>query len=123
MSQLIIDFAQSLKTLMPTAVVRPALGKDYTYPAVIYYARNGQRDLFYTGSYGLAATEFVVSIYAKSYVELQALKVTVVDNYHGYSGELGESVIGKAEVIAVLDGFDDDLETVFKTIITINVLN
>lgn len=118
--QLVKDFAQSLKTLLPTAAVRPAMGKDYQLPAAIYQTRNGMRDLFYKDSFGMRQTEFVVTIYSKSYTELQDLKTLVTDYYHGFSGVLGSSTVSKMEITNILDGYTDDLETIHRSTLIIN---
>lgn len=115
MSQLLKDFVTVLKTTLPTVTIRPALGKQYALPAAIYSVRNGVRDLFYVGSYGMKSTEFTVTIYSKSYEEIQDLKALVVNQFHGFSGDLETSTVSKIEVSNILDGYDDALETIHRT--------
>lgn len=120
-AQLIKDFSSELRTILPTATVRPALGKDYSLPAAVYSVRNGMRDLFYVNSYGLRTTELTVTIYAKTYEELQDLKELLVNRFHGFSGTLGITTISKSAVTNVLDGFDTALETIHRSTIIIEV--
>ena len=121
--QLVKDFAAELKTTLPTVIVRPALGKDYQLPAAIYSVRNGMRELFYKNSYGLRRTEFTVTIYSKSYSDIQVKKALVLNKFHGLTGTLGSSKINKATVTNILDGYDDALETIHRTTLLINILD
>lgn len=122
-AQLIKDFRTALEVAVPSAAVKPALGKNVVLPAAVYSARNGMRDLFYKDSYGLRQTEFTVNIFSKTYAELQDLKESVVDAFHGFSGTLGTSAVSKIEVVNILDGFDTEMETVHRSTILINILD
>lgn len=123
MSQLVKDFKAVLEATVPTATVKPALGKNYTLPVAVYSVRNGMRELFYNGSFGLRQTEFTVTVYSKSYDEMQALKSLIINQFHGFSGTLETSPVTKIEVTNILDGFDDALETIHRTSIIINVMD
>ncbi|QCO57454.1 hypothetical protein EOK75_17220 (plasmid) [Pseudorhodobacter turbinis] len=122
-AKLIQNFADELVSTLPTVTVRPALGKDYSLPAAIYSVRNGLRQLYYKDSWGLRTTEFTVTIYSKKYSELQELKGLVVAKFQGLNGSLGDSSISKITITNILDGYDDSLETIHRTTITLNVLD
>lgn len=118
-AQLIQDFSAELRATLPTVTVRPALGKNYTLPAAVYSVRNGMRDLYYVGSYGLRNTELTVTIFSKSYSELQDLKQSFVNRFHGFSGTIGLSTVSKMEITNIFDGFDDAMETVHRSTFTV----
>ncbi|MFN3895765.1 MAG: hypothetical protein ACK4KU_14670 [Acinetobacter sp.] len=121
MSQLIKDFVSVLKETLPTATIRPALGKNYKFPAVVYSVRNGMRTLFYKDSFGLKDTEVTITVYSKSYDEIQSLKEQIVNTFHGFSGELASSNVSKIEIANIFDGFDDALEEVHRATFVINI--
>ena len=125
--ELIQSLYQELKKVAGDVPVRPLVAiTDKELPIIVYSLMGGQRDLFYSGSYGVARTELTVNVYSKSYLQLQSLKDNIVNHFHGMSGNIGKQTvtnIGKATVGTILDSFDDRLENVYRTIITVDVLN
>jgi hypothetical protein len=120
---LIKDFVAHLKTSVPEATVRPALGKQYNFPAVIYSVRNGMRDLFYQDAWGMRNTEITLTVYSKSYDEIQETKQLIVTALHGFSGELGNSSVSSIKIETILDGYDDVLETVYRSTLILNIID
>lgn len=113
---LITEFVDILQAAAPSAVVRPLISKDKALPAVTYSVRNGVRDLFYVGSYGLRTTGFDVSVYSKTYAEMQTLKNALISALHGTT-EIGSRSI----ITNIFESYDDDPEEIYSAIITVEV--
>lgn len=127
MSDLIKSLYQTLLQVAGTVPVRPVASiTDKDLPVIVYSASGGVRELFFSGSYGIARTELTVSIYSKSYSQLQELKTNIVNRFHGLSGEVGaseKSTISKASVEGVWDTYDEKLDSAYRAIIQIYVLS
>ncbi|MBQ2262724.1 MAG: hypothetical protein II336_15300 [Loktanella sp.] len=123
MSQLIKDFVAELKETVPNATIRPALGKYYKFPAIVYSVRNGMRTLFYVDSFGLKQTEVTITLFSKSYDDVQLLKKQIMNKFHGFTGDLRETNVSMIEIANIFDGFDDALEEVHRTTFVFNIIN
>lgn len=120
MSQMIKDFMLTLKETLPGVSVKPMFGKGEALPVAVI-SRNGMRDLFYANSFGMRSTQFTVTLYSKSYDELQSLKALVVDQFHWFTGLMGSSLVSRMAVTNILDGFDFSLEELHRSTIPIHL--
>lgn len=123
MSQLVQDFNTKLVAAIPSATVRPVVNKSNDLPSATYDVRGGVRTAFYKGSFGLRRTTITVSLYSRSYGELQTLKTAVIDEFHGFSGTMGATEILKCEVGVPFENFQGGTEELYRAIIPIEFLD
>ena len=121
--QLTIDFAAKLATATTPTRAYPAIAKTTSLPAVVYAGRGGIREAFYSGSYGLRETRFQVDVYAKTYGEAVTLKDSIITAFHGFTGVMGSSTVGKSTVDNTLESFNDNGEKIYRIIIEITILD
>mgnify|MGYP002633636039 FL=1 len=121
--QLTKDFAAKLATATSPTRAYPAISKSTDLPAVVYSGRGGIREAFYSGSYGLRETRFQVDVYAKTYTEVATLKDSIVTAFHGFSGTMGSSFVGKSTVTNTIENFSDDGEKIYRIILDITLLD
>jgi hypothetical protein len=121
--QLTKDFAAKLATATAPTRAVPVVSKTTDLPAVVYAGRGGIREAFYSGSYGLRETRFQVDVYAKTYGEAATLKDSIMTAFHGFSGAMGSSFVGKSVVDNTLENFSDDGEKIYRIILDITLLD
>jgi hypothetical protein len=121
MSQLIQDFSQKLVTAVPSATVDPLVNKKGGYPAVLFSVRNDVRPNLYAGDQGIRNSEFTIDIYAKNYSEVQNLKGQVVAAFHGFSGQMGSTLVHRCDVRTSLETFVTEPEQIFRVILIIDL--
>tara|TARA_R110002167_G_scaffold355884_1_gene570438 strand:+ start:290 stop:655 length:366 start_codon:yes stop_codon:yes gene_type:complete len=120
--QLTKDFASKLAVATSPTRAYPVVAKTTDLPAVVYAARGGAREAFYAGSFGLRSTRFQVDVYSKSYSEASTIKDSIITAFHGFTGIMGASTVGRVTVDNVLENFKDAGDT-YRFIIDITVLD
>tara|TARA_R110000787_G_scaffold2708_7_gene10493 strand:- start:2898 stop:3266 length:369 start_codon:yes stop_codon:yes gene_type:complete len=121
--QLTKDFVSLLQTTVTPTKVYPSASKSTALPAVVYSQRNGVRQMFYNGSYGLRETDFTVDIYAKTYGEAVVLKDALITTFHGLTGLMGTSMVGRSSISNTLESFEDNGEKIYRIIVEIKILD
>ncbi len=121
--QLTKDFAAKLATVVAPTRAYPAIAKTTNLPAVVYSGRGGIREAFYSGSYGLRETRFQVDVYTKTYSEAADLKDSIIAEFHGFTGTMGSSTVGRSTVDNTLENFNDDGEKIYRIILDITLLD
>ena len=121
--QLTKDFKAKLATATTPTKVYPAVAKTTDLPAVVYTGRNGIRELFYNGSYGMRTTNFQVDVYAKTYSEAVTLRDSIITAFHSFSGTMGSSTVSRSIVDNTIETFDDSGEKIYRIIIEISILD
>ena len=121
--QLTIDFVALLRATVAPTMVSHLVSQGTNLPAVVYSQRGGQRDLFYRGSYGLRETDFTVDLYASTYSEVVALRDNLTDTFHGFTGLMGTTMVGRASISNILESFEDKGGPIFRIIVDIKVLD
>ncbi|WP_069299888.1 hypothetical protein [Neptunicoccus sediminis] len=121
MEQFKKDISQMLATAVSPTNVVPLVNKEETSPTVVFSFRNGQREIFYKDSFGLAEAELVADVYADSYSKLANLTNQIETAFHAFSGTTGTTNIHKMEIVNKFEttSFDGNL---FRTIIQIRIL-
>jgi len=121
--QLTKDFAAKLATTVTPTRAYPAIARTTDLPAVVYSGRGGIREAFYSGSYGLRETRFQVDVYTKTYSEAATLKDSIIGAFHGFTGVMGSSTVGRSTVDNTLENFNDSGEKIYRVIIDITLLD
>lgn len=121
MAQFKIDLSKKLADAVPSTKVVPSVNTDNTYPAVVFSFRDGQRDIFYKDSYGLAEAEMSVNVYASSYSQMVGIVEQVQSDFHGFNGLVGSTHIHRMEVVNQFETFSDDGK-IFRTVMQIRIL-
>lgn len=121
--QLTKDFASKLATTVSPTRAYPATSNSTDLPAVVYSGRGGVRQMFYNGSYGLRQTHFQVDVYTKTYTEAASLKDSIITAFHGFTGAMGSSTVGRSTVDNTLESFTDGSEKTYRIIIDITLLD
>lgn len=121
--QLTKDFAAKLATTVTPTRAYPAIARTTDLPAVVYSGRGGIREAFYSGSYGLRETRFQVDVYTKTYSEAATLKDSIITAFHGFTGAMGSSTVGRSTVDNTLENFNDSGEKIYRVIIDITLLD
>lgn len=121
--QLTKDFSTKLFAATTPTRVYPAVDKTTNLPSVVYSGRNGIRQPFYSGSYGLRETNFQVDVYAKTYGEAVTLKDSIITDFHGFSGTMGSTFISRSTVDNTIESFRDNGEKIYRIIIEITLLD
>ena len=121
--QLTKDFASKLATAVSPTKAYPAINKTTKLPSVVYSGRNGVREAFYNGSFGLRTTNFQVDVYAKTYSQAVSLKDSIIADFHGFTGAMGSTVVGRCTVDNTLENFSDNDEKIYRIIIDLTILD
>lgn len=115
--------AVSAKLSTDTGVrVHPLLNKTGGVPAITYAIRDGMQEVFYKNSFGLTNTDFVLSIYTKTYSKLQEIIEDIKTGFHGFSGETGNIYINRSVISDIIETIETDPEELHKAILTVSVL-
>lgn len=118
------DFLDDLELKFPDVELNPILNRKHNFPSITYSVRDGVREAFYRESFGLRSTKITLNLYSKSYGEVQGMKDTLINNYHGFSGTLGSSVLTRITVFNSIDTEEKDAEdTLFRSIIELDLLD
>lgn len=115
------DIADKLEAAVPGVNVVPVFNQAKSYPAVVFSFRNGQREVLYKGSLGLAETELTVNVFSTSYKEMVTLVAQIETAFHAFSGAVGGTFIQSCEVDNYFETFVDDGE-LYQGILQIKVL-
>jgi len=121
--QLTKDFAAKLATTVSPTRAYPTIARTTDLPAVVYSGRGGIRTAFYNGSYGLRETRFQVDVYTKTYSEAVGLKDSIIAAFHGFTGVMGSSTVGRSTVDNTIENFSDSGEKIYRIILDITLLD
>lgn len=94
---------------------------DVPLPAMTYRVDDGSRDVFYRGSLGLATTDVQLDFYSESFDSNTTATDAIHDLFNGFSGEMGDTIISRAQVDSTLQ-IVEDKNDVFRTTFNIQFL-
>lgn len=122
------DFIADLVTItevdtLTVGRVRPlVVGSGTPLPAISYLFRDGDREAFYRGSFGLEEYTVQLDIYSDSYVTNQTIYDAIINRYNGFSGVLGTGTnIQRIIVASTLNAIDTDDPSIYRTILELTL--
>ena len=93
--------------------VFPVLAKPDVEKVIVYTPRGGERETYFTGSFGKAVLRIQIDIYSKSFIGNQTVYDAMVNKFNGFSGELNNSTIVHRAIVTnhseLLDSNDSEL--------------
>lgn len=122
---LLSDFVTDLATTLPAVSINPVTNKATVFPSCTFQSRDGLRQQFYVGSEGLRSHKITLNLYSKSYAELQTLKDTVIQSYHGFSGVLQTSTVTRMLINSTFEDIEELSinDTLYRCILEIEILD
>ena len=115
------DFVAELQTIVPTLsdkVFPLIIGATEDFPACSYTFRDGDRESFYQGSYGLENYVVSLDIYSYSYIQNQEIYDQILTAWNGKTFALNNNtVVQRCIVVSTLNSIDRDDSTIYRTLL------
>lgn len=119
------DFIADLVAITEVGmIVHPVvIPSGSSFPAISYQFRDGDREPFYVGSFGLASYTVQLDIYSHNYLMNQTIYDAIIAKYNGFTGLLNSNTqVQRISVNSTLNAVDGEDSSLFRTIVELQIL-